>query len=263
MTLDRMSALKSERALTVDFLATLSEQEWNAPSLAAGWTVKDVVSHMGGAAHGFFTPWMIGLLANGDIEKHNDRDVEKRRDWAPAKVQKEFVNWSKRAGVLHALLQKPVMRSAPIRLAEAGVYPGALMTSAITFDTGLHLRHDIAGALGRTVADRDANVAAVSTEWMMAGLAPMSDQRLTWLDRPVELNLVGAGGGTWTIAPGGKKGRVKVTTGGATDPVASIEGDATTFPLWGTRRQEWREADLSLKGDEDTGAKFLDTMKII
>ena len=262
MTLDRMAALTSERQLAVDLLATLSDAEWEKPSLASGWSVKDVVSHMGSAAHGFFTPWVIGLLATGDLEKHNDRDADKRRDWAPAKVNKEFVNWTRRAGVAHAALQKPGLRSLPIRLGEVGTYPAHLLTSAITFDTGLHLRHDICAALGREVAPRDANTQAVSTEWMLAGLPAMSGDALSWVDRPFELNLVGAGGGTWAITPG-KKGRVSVTQGHASDPVARIEGDAATFPVWGTRRQDWREADISIKGDDEVGARLLDEMKII
>jgi uncharacterized protein (TIGR03083 family) len=262
MTLDRMSALTSERALAVDFLSTLSDADWDKPSLAAGWSVKDVVSHMGSAAHGFFTPWVIGLLATGDLEKHNDRDAEKRRGWDHAKVNKEFTTWTKRAGVAHAALQKPGLRALPIRLGEAGTYPAHLLTSAIAFDTGLHLRHDIAGALGREVAPRDANTQAVSTEWMLAGLPTMSGDGLAWVDRPVELNLVGAGGGTWAITPG-KKGRVTVAAGHALDPVASIEGDSATFPVWGTRRQDWRDTNISIKGDDETGARFLDQMKII
>ena len=262
MTLDRLAALTSERALAVDFLATLSDADWQTPSLADGWAVKDVVAHMGAAAHGFFTPWVLGLLATGDIEKHNDRDADKRRDWEPARVNKEFTTWTKRAGVLHVALQKPGLRSFPIRLGEVGTYPGKLMTSAIAFDTGLHLRHDIAGALGREVAARDANALAVSLEWMLAGLAPMSGEALSWVDRPIELNLVGAGGGTWAITPG-KKGRVQVTEGQATDPVAALEGDAATFPVWGTRRQAWRDAGVSIKGDDEVGSRFLDTMKII
>jgi uncharacterized protein (TIGR03083 family) len=262
VTLDRVSAVKSERDAVVAFLHGLSDADWDKPSQCEGWTIKDVVSHMGAAAHGFFTPWVVGLIVNGDVEAHNDRDAEKRKSWAPAKVLKEYEKWSKRAGVAHAALQKPGLRALPIRLAEVGTYPAALLTSAIVFDSGLHLRHDMAGALGIEVAPRDANALAVTIEWMLAGLPVMAKDELGWLDRTVELNLVGAGGGTWAIAPG-KKGVVTVTEGHATDPAATIEGDAATFPVWGTRRQPWREAGLSIKGDEAFGERFLDGMRII
>lgn len=262
MTLDRVAAVTSERTAVLTFLHDLTDAEWDEPSRCAGWSVKDVVAHMGAAAHGFFTPWVVGLLTNGDIEAHNDRDADRRRGWEPKKVLAEYATWSKRAGLAHAALQKPGLRRLPVRLAEVGTYPAALLTSAIVFDSGVHLRHDIASALGRAVAPGDANCLAVTLEWMFAGLSPMSGDRLSWLDRPVQINLVGAGGGSWTVTPG-RKGRVAVTPGPATGPAATIEGDAATFPLWGTRRQQWRDADVSLKGDEELGTRFLDTMRII
>ena len=262
MTLDRVAAVRAERDAIVSFCHQLSDADWSRPSLCEGWTVKDVVAHMGAAAHGFFTPWVVGLIVNGDVEKHNDRDAEKRAGWEPKRVLKEYESWSRRAGVAHAALQKPGLRALPIRLAEVGVYPAYLLTSAIVFDSGLHLRHDIAGALGRPTSPTDANRIGCTLEWMFAGLSPMSGDALSWVDRPIEVNLVGPGGGTWTVAPG-KKGRVAVAAGPATDPVAAVEGDAATFPVWGTRRQAWRDADVSLKGDEDVATRFLDAMRII
>ncbi|WP_322858071.1 maleylpyruvate isomerase family mycothiol-dependent enzyme [Mycobacterium europaeum] len=41
-----MSMARDERADLAEFLATLTPQDWEAPSLCADWTVKDVVAHM-------------------------------------------------------------------------------------------------------------------------------------------------------------------------------------------------------------------------
>lgn len=262
MTLDRLAAVTSERNAVVDFLGDLTDVEWDKPSRCEGWSVKDVVSHLGAAAHGFFTPWVVGLLVTGDIEGHNDRDAARRRGWEPKQVLTEYEKWSKRAGVIHGAIQKPVLRGLPVRLGELGTYPAALLTSAIVFDSHLHLRHDIASALGRVVPPGDANCLAVTLEWMFAGLSPMSGDNLAWLDRPVEINLVGAAGGTWTVTPG-TKGRVAVAAGSATGAASTVEGDAAAFPLWGTRRQLWREGNVSLKGDQELGSRFLDSMRII
>lgn len=262
-TLDRAAAVKAERNALVEFCSTLTEADWARPSRCEGWTVKDVVAHMGAASKGFFTPWVVGLMLDKDVEKHNDRDVEKRRSWDSAKVLKEYTRWSKPAGGLLGAMQAPGMRSLPLKLAEVGTYKASLFASAITFDTGTHLRHDICGALGATPPATDANRVAVTLEWMFAGLPVMSGDRLAWLQGPVEVNLVGPGGGTWTVEPGGKKGNVKVTQGSAQDPIAAIEGDASSFYAWGTCRTPWRDVDVSLKGDEDVATTFLDTMKII
>ncbi len=262
-TLDRAAAVKAERNAVVEFCSTLSDEDWLRPSRCPGWTVKDVIAHMGAASKGFFTPWVVGLMLDSDVEKHNDRDVEKRRDWEPARVFKEYVRWSRPAGGFLGVCQAPGLRSLPLKLAEVGTYKASLFASAITFDTGTHLRHDICGALGATPPPTDANRTAVTLEWMLAGLPTMSGDSLSWLTAPVELNLVGAGGGTWTIAPGGKKGRVVVTEGSAQSPVTAIEGDAGSFYVWGTGRSSWRDTDVSLKGDEDVASRFLDDMKII
>ena len=40
-----MELARAERADLADFLATLSPQQWDTPSLCAEWTVKDVVAH--------------------------------------------------------------------------------------------------------------------------------------------------------------------------------------------------------------------------
>jgi len=37
---------RQERTDLAEFLATLSPEEWDAPSLCAGWRVRDVVAHM-------------------------------------------------------------------------------------------------------------------------------------------------------------------------------------------------------------------------
>jgi uncharacterized protein (TIGR03083 family) len=261
MALDRAAAFKTDRLNILALLHDLSDEEWAAPSKCAGWAVRDVVSHMGAACHGSFTPWILKLIAGKDIEAANDRDAEKRRSWEPAKLLREYEVWGNRVAPLMSMMQAPGMRSLPIRVAEVGAYPAKLLTSAFVFDHGLHARYDIAAALGRTVPPQDENQLTVSIEWMMAGLPFMSGDRLAWLDAPVEFTLVGPGGGTWTIAPGKK--RVKATPGGTSGAAVSIEGPAATFPVWGTAREPWREAGVAIKGDDAIGTRFLDSSRII
>jgi uncharacterized protein (TIGR03083 family) len=46
MTATLMDMARAERADLAAFLATLTLQQWDTPSLCSGWTVKDVVAHM-------------------------------------------------------------------------------------------------------------------------------------------------------------------------------------------------------------------------
>jgi len=45
-TVDTMSLASAERADLTDLLATLSPEQWEAPTLCTGWHVRDVVAHM-------------------------------------------------------------------------------------------------------------------------------------------------------------------------------------------------------------------------
>lgn len=44
--MDTWTSIKNGREALGDYLAGLSADEWNRPSLCAGWTVKDVAAHM-------------------------------------------------------------------------------------------------------------------------------------------------------------------------------------------------------------------------
>ncbi len=44
--MDTWTSIKNGREALGDYLAGLSTEEWNRPSLCAGWTVKDVAAHM-------------------------------------------------------------------------------------------------------------------------------------------------------------------------------------------------------------------------
>jgi hypothetical protein len=94
---------------------------------------------------------------------------------------------------------------------------------------------------------------------MMAVLSnQIRAQKLSFLDRPLPLTLTGTGGGTWRVTPDGS-----VTVGAAQPAAAQITGVACEFPQWGTARARWRDAEVSITGDADYAAAFLDTVNIV
>jgi hypothetical protein len=174
---------------------------------------------------------------------------------------KEYVIWSGRAAVVHRAMQRPGIKSVPYRLGDLGTYPSNLMTSASVFDTYLHVRYDIATAVGATVRPVDPNALNVTLEWMMTGLGQMNTQSLSWLDRPVVVELLGPGGGTWTVGPAGH-GAVNATPGDS-QGAARVIGSAVEFPLWATLRKQWKDSDLEIRGDAESATRFLDGLRII
>ena len=76
--MDRLAAMRSEREACLRFCRQLSPEQWQAPSAAEGWRIQDVVAHMGGIAHEFFTPYMAKVIRARSIERYNDQTVERR-----------------------------------------------------------------------------------------------------------------------------------------------------------------------------------------
>ena len=84
---------------------------------------------------------------------------------------------------------------------DAGRYPTHLVADSLVFDHHFHLRHDLGGR-GPLKLDIVADEAVTSSNlaWLIAGLPQMSPPRLVAaLYAPVERELIGAGGGTWTL----------------------------------------------------------------
>lgn len=257
---DGAAALGRERQAVLDFCADLAPGEWEMPSAAAGWSVRDVVAHLGGSAKALFTPTVLALMRTDDIERTNDDIVEVRRGWQPEQVRAEFETWSGRVGLLTRSLVRTPAAHVPIPLGELGLFPMAMvLTGALTFDQHTHLRHDIAPALDRPVpATDDARMSAVLA-WMLAVLSnQLRSADPSWLDRPLTIGLSGPGGGTWRVGEDGS-----VVPGEAADAAVRITAAGSGFPSWATCRTSWREHDVRIAGDQGYGARFLDAVNIV
>ena len=259
---NRVAALRAERDAVLEFFGSLTPEEWNAPSGCSGWTVKNVLSHMSAAFHGCFTPWFISLMRTDNLERSSDRDVEKRAGWAPEKVLSEYRFWSARYLNIQPVMTATGLSHVKIPLGELGKYPMGIFPAAFTFDHHTHLRHDVAGALGKTPPPIDAERMAVILEWMMAGIPQMCRQSMTAIEGPVDITLNGPGGGTWGLSPS-PDGLLALHPGGAPGAQALIIGEASEFVLWGTTRQPWRDHEVKIDGDTDLGERFLDALKVV
>lgn len=256
---DRRAAFRAQRADVLEFCESLAPADWRMNSRAPGWSVADVVAHMGSGCHAMFSRQAAKIMRADDIERANDELVAARRDRPPAEVLAEFRRWSRVFGsVVPAAVRTPLGR-LQMRLAELGRFPARLLPSALVFDHHTHLCHDMAPALGRPAPGTDANRMAAVLEWMTAVL---SNQLITahpaWLDRPLALTLAGPGGGSWRIDTSG------AVTPGRTEPAAAhITAAALEFPEWGTKRADWRDREVTVAGDVDYGTSFLDSVDIV
>ncbi|WP_280267440.1 maleylpyruvate isomerase family mycothiol-dependent enzyme [Nocardia wallacei] len=82
--MDTRQMLREERAELVSLLRTLSDAEWEAPSLCTGWRVRDVVAHLQTDTVSLSS--YTGLLVRGrfSVDRVNDLLVRKMAPLPPA-----------------------------------------------------------------------------------------------------------------------------------------------------------------------------------
>jgi len=259
-----VEGLRAERDTTLAIAKSLTDDEWNAPSDCAGWAVRDVVAHMASVLHGVVDPSMMPDLSGG-TEDGMEAPVAERRSWTVDDVLAEYETYSGQVADLAATLQDPPMSEAMLPMGDLGTHPMAIMPCTFLFDNYCHLRNDILepnGPIDRPQPPRDDMRLAPTIEWMLAGLPWMCAEKLTFVDRPITLTLTGAGGGTWSIGPGGDDGRVLVSEGAASGSVATVTSDSHDFVVWGTQRRPWKTL-TTVDGDAAYAARVLDVFKII
>ena len=62
-------AIDGERASLADLLDRLGDQEWETPSLCAGWRVRDVAAHLTMAQTGLFPVAVAAVRARGNFDR--------------------------------------------------------------------------------------------------------------------------------------------------------------------------------------------------
>ncbi len=266
MSKQGVEGLRAERESALEILKSLSNDEWNAPSDCAGWSVRDVVAHMGSISHGVADPSAM-IDMSGGTERAMELPVAERREWKIDDVLAEYETYSAQIVETASTVQDPPLAETMLPMGDLGTHPMAIMADMFLFDTYCHLRNDILapnGSIKRPEPPRDEARVRPTLNWMLSGLPWMSADALApVVDRPLVLELTGAGGGTFTIAPAdaSSDGRVVVSEGAAANAAATVSSPAHAFVAWGTRRRPWRDS-VTITGDDAYAAQVLDAVKI-
>ena len=257
--IERRAAFRAQRADVLNFCSSLGPADWRMDSRAEGWSITDVVAHMGAGCHAMFSPAMFTIMRAEAVERANDQLVDARRDRTPTQVLGEYRRWSRVFGV-----SIPVMAGSPLArvrlpMGDLGRFPMGLLPSALVFDHHTHLTHDIAPALGRQVPGVDANRMAAVVEWMMAVLSnQLAAAKSAGVDLPLSITLSGPGGGSWSVTAAGAGVAAPGESG-----ACRITAVAAEFPEWATQRADWRDRDVRIDGDLDYAAAFLDWVNVV
>ncbi|WP_181063379.1 maleylpyruvate isomerase N-terminal domain-containing protein [Nocardia nova] len=256
-----LPGLRDERRAVLEFCGELNEEQWAAPSAAAGWSVAEVVIHMTTGARALLTPSAAAIVATRDLERLNEQLVDEKRSHTTRHVLPDFDAWSRRGVRALSVFTAAGIRRVQLPIGELGWYRLDLIPAMLLFDWHTHLRHDIAPALDLPPPPTDALRMNAILTWLTVLLERSHREALSWLDAPVALTFTGPGGGTWRIEPRG--GRLRVRPGQAAGAAAHIAALALEFPQWGTRRLPWRAGAVAITGDAELGARVLDAINLV
>jgi uncharacterized protein (TIGR03083 family) len=264
MSYDGMAGLKASLDDVSELLGSVSDREWNYPSAAAGWTVKDVFTHMGDLL-GILTSAMRGELRTElGLERLNDANVAAKSGWSPAEVAADFERQAAVAVPMFESVQEEPYASTQAQLLDLGSYPLHAIPDMFSFDFYTHLRWDILsprGPLtGRDTLPEDEVRLKPAVGWLLAGIPKMQAGIRDSLAKPITLVLTGPGGGAWQLDPGDTL--ITVSPADSEDPAARVESTTHAFTAWATTRLPWRD-HATVTGDEQAAATFLDALNLV
>jgi uncharacterized protein (TIGR03083 family) len=265
MSKQAITGLEAEIARAKELFASLSDEEWQAPSGCDGWRVQDVAQHMAAVYQQIAAPDTIDAGDSGKAEEAAEVPVQARKDWTPQQVMAAYDEWSEKGLAALSALQEPPMADTVVPLSDLGEHPLHLLGNAIAFDHYCHLRHDIGAAVERAAAlPRDPEVLAPTVEWMLAGLPQMCADALADAPaQPVNLVFDGPAANSWCLTPGDPAAGPRwVVANGADDDAPVVRTTAHDFVSWGTKRSDWRGSSTGDVANPDVGA-VLDAINVI
>ncbi len=253
MTMSAIEALKSEQALAIELMNSLTADEWNAQSGCTGWRVQEVFCHMASVFHSIADPTTIEGGTSEDVEENAEVPVQARKSWTRDQVIAEYMEWSEKGIGALSFMNTPEMADTVIPLANLGSHPMHLLANAIVFDHYCHLRHDVGHAIDKAAAlPRDPQALTATLEWMLAGIPQMCQPALSVAPKQtVNLVFEGPGGGSWILAPGADLWTITV---GRDAHAPSAISNAHDFISWGTKRADWKDSTRLENGNADAEA---------
>jgi len=229
----------------LDDLAQLSDDDWRSPTECVGWSVRDMVAHLVGAAQGHASmPVFLGQYAWGmrhrqafggsGLDAMNQRQIDQQAALGDTALSGVLAEVAPRA-VTGRSRRARLIGWAPIRIDEAGSwYDGMpsrttmaqLCAVVLTRDVWAH-RLDLARALGRTPSIDPAVDGRV-----------VADVVADWAQRhgqPFDLTLTGAAGGAFRTGQGGQSLALDALDFARLMAGRRPDGDVPTSPLWATK----------------------------
>jgi MDMPI-like protein len=128
-----------------------------------------------------------------------------------------------------------------------------------------HLRYDIVaprGPIQASLKPLDDRRLGPAVSWLLAGIPRMQPKLPRQFAGPLGLDLTGPARTRVTISSDGATITVTPHTDPAIEPRAVITSSTEDFLAWSTTRLPWPQL-VSVEGDRDEAARFLDALNLV
>jgi uncharacterized protein (TIGR03083 family) len=234
-----MDALWADRGVVLQICGELGDADWKAASGCPGWSVQDVVAHLGALFWAVVDPSVLPDTEGLPTERAQQRCVEGRRSLGPAEVVADYEEVSEEALVRLAGLSEADFE---VPLGDLGTYPAWLLPAAFGFDHYIHIRADLfapRGPLPGPPPPADELRQGVALDWIEAALPQQNQAAVAALHGLVEIVVLGNAARTIRVGPDG--------------PAAAwVRSDADGLLRWVTQRASWEQVGADVSGDERT-----------
>ena len=268
MSSQAVEALKLIHKQVEKVIQQIDDDDWEKDSLCEGWRVQEVFAHMSSNMKEAINPTPPPETEQEPLKAEDAMEalVAPRREWTAQELLDEYAQYFESWIEWMTALQEEPTASTMVPLADLGTYPLHMMANAFAFDHYCHLYVDILAPEGPLTIEVDPGndeMIRPGIEWMIAGMPQMQAQELAAaVTQPLEIELTGPGGGTWTVQPAGDDGLITVPPRANLGSSATVTSTAHDFVSWGTKRSDWRST-CSIDGDESYATTVLDTLNII
>jgi len=229
-----LEAVRADRAALLDICSGLTADEWQAPSGCEGWTVQDLIAHLGALFWAAVDPGKLPDTSGLPTEQAQELLVRARRHLSPEQVLTDYTKVSELA--LHRLGELAALQIT-VPLGDLGSYPAALLPSAYSFDHFTHIRADLfrpRGPLAGPPPPADELRLVPTLDWIQAALP--------------QQNPAAAAAGHYELQVTGPAARI--ITFGTGQAMATVSSDAQALVRWVTQRASWEDAGVLATGAE-------------
>jgi uncharacterized protein (TIGR03083 family) len=236
---DFIEALRADRAQLLSICAGLDATGWAAPSGCPGWSVKDVVAHLGALFWAAVDLTVLPDTSGLGTEAAQEVYVDSRRSLTGEEILDDYATVSEKA---LTVLAGFAGADFEVPLGDLGTYQARVLPAAFCFDHYTHIRADLfppRGPLPGPIPPSDELRLGPALEWIEAALPQQNAAVLRAL------------AGTADIVITGTAARAIRVGGPAGPPSASVRSGGDACVRWITQRASWEDAGVHAEGDPD------------